>query len=317
VNRSRLGILTEKYSKGTLDEDEYKEFIALLGKNGNLKRLETMLDSHWEPLVAKQPISGGKSTSRSENNVRRSMIFRWGIAASFLLVAAWGISYVIQPEGVPSFTEYRTDYSGIKEVSLPDGSVVTLNANSHLTWSNDWEQSGQREVQLHGEAFFDIRHLEDDMSFIVSTDDLSVKVLGTSFNVDSRGVVTEVFLEEGKVELKVNNEQVETITMAPGEKVKYNGQSKEVEKLANESMISSAAWKKGVLNFKNMLFSDVLVELNNTYGRNFECSDTSLLSKPMFVGVPYADWEAVRQALELSLNIKFTEFEGSYLVEAE
>ena len=66
-----------------------------------------------------------------------------------------------------------------------------------------------------------------------------------------------------------------------------------------------------------MLFSDVLVELNNTYGRNFECSDTSLLSKPMFVGVPYADWEAVRQALELSLNIKFTEFEGSYLVEAE
>ncbi|MBK8500864.1 MAG: FecR domain-containing protein [Saprospiraceae bacterium] len=317
MNRSRLVLLTDKYSRGTLNKSEYEEFIALLGKSGNLPELDKVLDSHWDASSDKHLVKTDRKHKKPGIKAKRSIVFRWSIASSILLVAATCVWYFSQPTVLPSFTEYSTDYSGIKEVSLPDGSVVTLNANSNLIWSNDWEQNGQRVVQLHGEAFFDILHLNDDIAFIVSTDDVLVKVLGTSFNVDSRGIVTEVFLEEGKVELQLKNEQVETITMAPGERVKYNGQSKEVEKLANESMISSAAWKKGVLNFKNMLFSEVLIELNNIYGKNFECSDTSLLSKPMFVGVPYADWEAVQQALELSLNIKFTESEGKYLVETE
>lgn len=54
-----------------------------------------------------------------------------------------------------------------------------------------------------------------------------------------------------------------------------------------------------------MKFSEVLNLLREIYGQSFECSDSKLLSTPMYLGVPYSDWDAVRQALELSLNIEF------------
>jgi len=70
-------------------------------------------------------------------------------------------------------------------------------------------------------------------------------------------------------------------------------------------MITAASWKKNILNFKNMKFGEVLNLLRDIYGQSFECSDPNLLSTPMYLGVPYSDWDAVRQALELSLNIEF------------
>jgi ferric-dicitrate binding protein FerR (iron transport regulator) len=98
-----------------------------------------------------------------------------------------------------------------------------------------------------------------------------------------------------------------TIAMEPGQKVKYDAGQKKMEKTENESMISSASWKKGVLNFKDMEFREVLDKLKNIYGKSFKCEEEELLSKTIYLGVPYSDWEAVRQALELSLDIQFIE----------
>jgi transmembrane sensor len=141
--------------------------------------------------------------------------------------------------------------------------------------------------------------------------------LGTSFNVDSRGEQVEVFLNEGKVKLLTDEDENNAITLQPGEKVKYNVREKIMEKTTDETMATSASWKEGILNFKNMEFREVLIKLTTIYGKDFECEDEALLGRPMYIGIPYADWDMVRQALELSMGVKFIESEGRYKVEKE
>src|SRR5690606_20064424 len=237
----------------------------MLEDAGNLETLEDVLTDHWHGMPQGQ---------LDENAVSKPSLFRrenvrltyWGIAASFLVLVAASVFYLLDVAPRESFTTYTTAFGEVKEVELSDGSKVTLNANSELTWNNYWENSGVREAELKGEAFFDIRSLRDGMSFFVKSGDVSVEVVGTSFNIDSRDQRVEVYLDEGEINLFMEDGSVDKIKMEPGERIKYDLEQKKIEKTTNESMISAASWKKGVLNFKDKEFRVVLDKLKNIYG---------------------------------------------------
>lgn len=321
VSKRRLSVLIDKNSKGNLSRDEFNEIIVLLNDSEGFKALEEILDEYWETVTSTEMIQeeGRRSVgSASINHTQKGVSPHFfGIAASILMIVGITVYFIFNRVEEPSDVLYQTDYSSIEEFSLPDGSIVTLNANSKLFWISGWERSRKREVYLQGEAFFDIKHLDDNATFSVVTNDVSVVVLGTSFNVDSRGDKTEVFLKEGSVRLHLKDDLDEVITMMPGNKVKYSISEQRLELSEDESMLSSAAWKEGVLNFKNMEFREVLNELKDIYGKEFKCDDEALLSRMMYLGVPYANWDTLRQALELSLGIRIIDSEGIYLVEIE
>src|SRR5690554_4958388 len=169
---------------------------------------------------------------------------KWNVAASILILITAAVVYFANRPSDKLYTSYKTDFSEILDVELPDGSSVTLNANSELTWNNQWKKKGTRQVMLVGEAFFNIETLENKMAFTVETGGVSVEVVGTSFNVNNRNEKVEVYLDEGKVNLYIKHDISNFITMEPGEKVKYDGGRKKMEKTMNESMITSASWKK-------------------------------------------------------------------------
>lgn len=84
-----------------------------------------------------------------------------------------------------------------EQVNLPDGSVVSLNKNSLLSFEESFKD---RTVQLKGEAMFDV--LAGDGEFTVITETGEVVVLGTIFNVKDNGEEMEVEVEEGEVNIK-------------------------------------------------------------------------------------------------------------------
>lgn len=302
--------LIDKYKENTLSESEFQELLHMLNDSGNERALEDALTDYWHEMSAEVRDEKSKVPSSRPQKGNRQLM-HWGIAASFLiLITATTIFYLLYLPYGESFTTYATEFAEIEEIELSDGSRVTLNANSELTWDNHWEDSGVRTAVLTGEAFFDIRHLRDGMSFFVRSGDVSVEVVGTSFNIDCRDQKVEVYLDEGEIHLFTEGRSVDKIKMEPGEKVKYDPGRKKIERTTNESMISAAAWKKGVLNFKDMEFRLVLDKLKNIYGKSFQCDDDELLSKTIYLGVPYSDWDAVMQALELSLDIRFMESNG-------
>ncbi len=95
---------------------------------------------------------------------------------------------------------YHTTFGESRRVLLPDGSLVTLNANSSLRVADRWGRRTEREVWLNGEAFFSVRETKREgeaVKFVVHTHDLNVEVRGTEFNVNTRKQQTRVVAERG------------------------------------------------------------------------------------------------------------------------
>lgn len=135
-------------------------------------------------------------------------LFRVAATLVFLLGAAWlAYFYTAQFTGkdqilVASGAETLTD-------TLPDGSVVVLNKKSTISYPRDF-RGNTRQVAMTGEAFFQV---EPDKSkpFIISVNDVTVKVVGTSFNVKDNDKKTEVIVETGLVEVTRKHEKVRLV----------------------------------------------------------------------------------------------------------
>lgn len=102
----------------------------------------------------------------------------------------------------------------IKVDTLPDGTTITQNKNSALNYPATFA-GRTRNIELTGEAFFNVKH-DPGKPFIIKVNDVLITVLGTSFNVKSTGKITEVIVETGVV--SVTRKQ-QTVTLYPGEKI--------------------------------------------------------------------------------------------------
>jgi transmembrane sensor len=99
--------------------------------------------------------------------------------------------------------------------TLPDGSMITLNKNSSIEYNSKFTKGDKRSVKLKGEAFFTVTP-DKKKPFIITVNDIQVKVVGTSFNIKTISGQTEVIVKTGTVEVTRNNK---TITLAPEQKV--------------------------------------------------------------------------------------------------
>ena len=293
----------------------------MLGEPGMETELEQQLNRYWKESKAYETAEALQPRV-TKISIKRKRTGYISLAASLVLLLGlfyylWGAGDVFGQKEIV----YRTGFGERLEIKLDDGSLVTLNANSTLHWAEGWSKSEGRKAALEGEAFFKVKK-QNGIPFTVHTNDVAVEVLGTAFNVDSREAKTKVYLDEGRVNLKLNDTEQghnkekhpQEIIMNPGEQVSYSARQKKMEKSEGQTMITAAAWKVNVLNFKNMQFGEVLDLLRDIYGQSFECTDRKLLNTPMYLGVPYSNWEAVRQALELSLNIQFEETAAQHYV---
>jgi len=130
----------------------------------------------------------------------------------------------ITQEDKTETTRYTTSAGEKRKITLPDGSRVFMNENSRLAVSADWAKDQTRKVRLEGEAYFKVEekiHRGSKVKFVVSTNSLDVEVVGTAFDVNAANQKTQVYLNSGKVQLRIHGKQG-SIDMSPGEMVEYN-----------------------------------------------------------------------------------------------
>lgn len=226
---------------------------------------------------------------------------RWvaGIAAALLvaLFSGWLLM------GNVTFKAHQTAAGQTEVINLPDGSTVELNANSSLRFAEQWGPTTNREVWLHGEAFFSVAdHPQTGApQFIVHTEKGDVAVLGTKFNVNEHQDRFEVVLVEGKVAMQA---QSATLKMIPGQRAWLTGTGElQLEKVDTEPYV---AWKSGRLLFREMPISRVVNRLYDDFGIVLNVPDNELLQKQvsanMNSGDPYALVEAIAALYHLNLN---------------
>jgi len=113
----------------------------------------------------------------------------------------------------------ETHYGAVSNLTLADGSKVWLNAGSKLIYPDKFSGS-QREVTLEGEGFFEVTR-NPQMPFLVHAGKITVRVLGTKFNVKAytEDADIETTLISGKVQVMLNDDPEKEILLSPNEKL--------------------------------------------------------------------------------------------------
>lgn len=235
-------------------------------------------------------------------NPGRTRWLRYAAALTGLLLLASGGLWTT---GYFTTARYSTAYGETREITLPDGSVVVLNANSSLRHPSDWAGDADREVWLDGEAYFSVRkatasrqdHSRTPVKFTVHTADLNVEVLGTQFTVSQREARTLVTLNEGQIRLDVPAEtQPEGLVMQPGDQVEYRkGRRKLTRKAVRPEVYSS--WTRKVWILDRMPLSEVAQRMEETYGLNVRITDKALAAEKMTGVVPTQNLEVLLEGL--------------------
>ena len=236
-----------------------------------------------------------------------------GVAAAVSLLALLGVWYLFLFN--PTL-HYAAEFGETKEVVLPDGSTVVLNANSSISY-RDWSPNEDREIDLNGEAFFTVVHTAQDQKFVVRSRGVGVEVLGTTFNVNNRRGKTQVVLESGKVLLKLPEQPLSataaSLKMKPGDLVEVSEDDKKVTKrVVNPEKY--AAWTQDVLLFDNVSLREVFEVIQDTYGYHVTVEDQGIEEKMFEAEIASGDIDLIIEILAKSFNLEITKRNNELLI---
>jgi transmembrane sensor len=235
----------ELKAKRESEDELVKEFDELITRSSQLKMPETISkDQAWKNFTARV------SETPTQKEAKVVKMNRWvplSIAAS--------VSLLVVAFFVLGKTEVVTQMAETKVHVLPDGSEVTLNADSKIAFRKiGW--SDNRVISLEGEAFFNVKK---GSSFVVETDKGTVTVLGTSFNVNTRLNSFDVACFTGKVSVTANDKSV-IITKGLETKL-TNGTLSEAQSFDDQE----TTWRDGEFHFASQPLSVVIDELERQF----------------------------------------------------
>ena len=172
-----------------------------------------------------------------------------------------------------STQEFTTEIASTENITLPDNSLINLNAGSHLSFNEDaWEDN--RFIALDGEAFFKVAKGE---KFTVETALGSVSVKGTQFNVKQRNNLFVVTCYEGLVEVKTEKE---TVLLPAGKEFRLINEQSLVENIS----ATTPSWAQGKSSFTSTPLKEVLNELERQYDIQIQAKNLTFDAHRTFTG---------------------------------
>jgi len=232
---------------------------------------------------------------------RRGLIRMAGMAAAACLVLYAGITAW---EG-----KKASVYAGIGEKlekTLPDGSLVIMNSDTRLRFSNDLPALPKREVWMRGEAFFKVSRTPDAKPFIVHTEHFDVEVTGTQFNLNSGNDSSSILLTEGSVNLLMPDGR--KIRMIPGTYFSTDGSSPELAQKENdvpvrvEKPAAVLSWLDKNLVFEDMPLRDVARQIELIYRVKIKLGSESVASRRITGILPNENLDILLRSLEATTD---------------
>jgi transmembrane sensor len=192
----------------------------------------------------------------------------------------------------------------LKIVKLPDGSTISLNAGSKISYRKGFGKT-HRNMTIKGEAYFEVEK-NKALPFVISANEASIEVVGTKFNVKAYPSVKEikVLVTEGTVKLFQTKNPSNKTTLVAGESGSYAETSDSVRKSA-VSNLNDIAWKTLVVDFNNTNLLEVAGILENTYHVPLEI-DPKVQNCLITVHFEKQDLVSILKVLKSTLDLKIT-----------
>lgn len=218
-----------------------------------------------------------KERYRIKKNNTYSLI-RW-ISACVITLIFLNIGYYYYQDSKDIemvYQEVQTTRGEKLLVLLPDGSRVWLNADSKLTYPEQFAKKN-RNVTLEGEAYFEVKKNTASL-FSVFTGDVRINVTGTSFNVSAYTSDQEVktTLDEGAISIGYSNSKIPMLAVEPGQTAVFKKDNKTISIEDNEHYRNDSYWKENKLVFRNSSLGDVLKVLSRHFDVEFKIKDSKI-----------------------------------------
>lgn len=243
----------------------------------------------------------GQSHARPVQKRRYLQVWK-NIAAVILFTVSCWVAYEwgSRTDGlIDGMTEVNAPLGSKSVLSLPDGSVVTLNSGSSIAYAKSFGTE-VRKIELHGEAFLEVQ--KDKKPFIVSAKGTEITVLGTSFNVkayDDEDIV-ETTLVKGSVRVKPDtSREIPEVYLKPNETVlicKKNKDDIQVELKKDVNTLLYTSWKDPKWIIQKETLESIVKKLERKYKVEISIEDEHL-KHYKFTGILMD--ETIQQTLDL------------------
>jgi ferric-dicitrate binding protein FerR (iron transport regulator) len=308
---------TIAYLENRLDAREQSILLSVLQQNAGLRKQFFHLkdiydlsnhtaipdaDQEWQRLLGKL---GKKEIPTASATAGRRPFHLW-IRAAMVLITVLGVGYWLMRQAAPAMMVKTAAKGMIEKITLADGSVVTLNGSSSLMYPEQFDND-VRNVTLSGEAFFAVA--TDKMHpFIVHADNVTIKVLGTRFNVSAypSAEFVATTLVEGSVSVAAAGEQ--TFMLSPSQQITFFKKPGAVSIREVDTALYTS-WQAGTFRFNNTPLSEVLQKLSEWYGLELHYTHERL-KKLRFTG-------ALEMKKDAAYNLKLISLTASVNVKLE
>jgi transmembrane sensor len=279
MSPAEFKILLNRYFHGECTPEE----VAFIEKwYENIEANESTPESELDQV--KQRIWASVRPARKLNTLPRIMkvaaavTLLVGVAATFVLLALQkdevaSIAHLSVNENDQHFIETKNNSNASHRISLPDGSIVTLDPKSSIRYPENFAPN-ERVIELSGAAFFNVKR-DASRPFLVYSDEIVTKVLGTSFRItafdDSEEIVVAV--KTGKVSVSQKQESkgsvpMEDVILTPNQKLVYKRSEEMLVKqvVTAPSIVSVDSSHYFQMQFDGMPVTEIFDALEKNYG---------------------------------------------------
>lgn len=314
---NEFSLLASKVLAGEANDDEKKVLQQMLLENTEHSLIYNQLKEYWSAEVKPTGIITNEAFEANllsrldfepelKVSKHRKLYLRVSSAAAilfFIMTCTMVYLYMTEPNQLYTYSAQSTAV----EYTLKDGTKVTLNKNSSLTFKSDFGDK-RRDVKLTGEAFFKVTK-DKTRPFSVNAFGTRTEVLGTSFNVRINQKTSEVSttLVEGSVHFKANKCDV---ILKPGEEVVFNATTNKHLTSKTDTQYNTA-WVSGRFNYSNITFAMLAVKLEKIYNIKIEIPDKEIANRVISANFLREEpIEDILKALETQMEFKYNKVDS-------
>lgn len=305
--------IISKYFKGSCSKNELAELIKWINSDNRNKQFFEEVKKTWEVSgnIYKhyQPdMTKGWKVINSKISVQRKLKHtpvQWFIRIAAVIILVIGITFLYNNIRNNSFqgkyAEHINRVEDIREIILPDSTIVTMNKNSSLKYIIH-ENKKVRRLKLNGEAYFNVKP-DKNKPFIIQTNNVIVKVLGTSFNIKSDENI-EVTVTSGKVAFYDKHINFKKIILKKDDKGIYNTKRNDFIKMENDNL-NFLSWKTGELQFKNEPLAEVCKVISEYYHVKIQINENNIKNISVTTKFDNQSLEEIIKVLSLTLDLQY------------
>jgi len=287
------------------NEQRYEELKRLWANSSGHEPADVNVDAAWKKFKAKR--SG--ETDKKEAKVIPLKYYLTRVAAVLLIGVL--IYFIYAKLTTPEITQQTiTADIQVETDTLNDGSVVTLNTNTQLSFASNFGQA-DRKIKLKGEAFFDVKS-DASKPFTIDAGMATVTVLGTSFYVKAYDSLNlfEVGVAEGKVEVSGTGG---TVTLTAGEKITLDRNTQTMADVAAYNA-NDIFWKSQTLVFTDQPLSAVFDRLKQAYNVDIVVYNQAILNCRLSAKFQKDPLDQVLQIIRTNFNINWEYLDDRYVI---